>query len=66
MPAKTVVLISVFSIHRDEKYYPNPEIYDPERFSDENKHKILPFSYIPFGVGPRNCIGKIFSYYFII
>lgn len=49
---------SVYSIHRDEKYFPNPKNFDPERFSDENKHKIIPGTYIPFGVGPRNCIGK--------
>lgn len=53
-----VVLIPVIGIHRDPKYYPNPDKFDPERFSDENKDKILPYSYMPFGVGPRNCIGK--------
>lgn len=45
-------------IHMDEKFYPNPEVFDPERFSDENKHKIQPFTFMPFGMGPRNCIGK--------
>ena len=51
----------VIGIHRDEQYYPNPEVFDPERFNDENKSKIDPYTYIPFGVGPRNCIGSRFA-----
>lgn len=51
------ILISIFGLHRDEKYFPNPERFDPERFNDENKDSIIPGTYIPFGVGPRNCIG---------
>lgn len=48
-------------IHRDPKYFPNPEVFDPERFSEENIHKIVPYSYIPFGVGPRNCIASRYA-----
>lgn len=51
-------LIPAYSIHRDEKYYPDPERFDPERFSDENKANFPSAAYIPFGVGPRNCIGN--------
>lgn len=47
---------------RDPKYYPDPETFDPERFSDDNKSNIEPMSYLPFGVGPRNCIGSSFIY----
>lgn len=50
--------IPIYGLHHDPKYYPEPEKFDPERFSDENKHKIVPGTYMPFGVGPRNCIGK--------
>ncbi|XP_026324881.1 probable cytochrome P450 9f2 [Hyposmocoma kahamanoa] len=53
--------IPVFAIHRDPKYFQNPDKFDPERFSEENKHKIQPFTYMPFGLGPRNCIGSRFA-----
>ncbi len=48
-----VIFIPVYAIHRDPKYYPNPEVFDPERFSDDNKKNINPYAYIPFGSGPR-------------
>ncbi|CAH0667045.1 unnamed protein product [Chilo suppressalis] len=50
-----------WAIHRDPKYFPNPTKFDPERFSEENKHNIQPFSYMPFGLGPRNCIASRFA-----
>lgn len=40
------------------KYFPDPEKFDPERFNDENKNDIMAGTFIPFGIGPRNCIGK--------
>lgn len=49
---------SVFSVQRDPNFFPNPDVFDPERFSDENKCNIVSGTYVPFGVGPRNCIGK--------
>lgn len=52
------IVYSVFATHRDPKYFPNPIKFDPERFSDENKHHIVAGSYTPFGSGPRNCIGN--------
>nr|NP_001351965.1 cytochrome P450 9f2-like precursor [Papilio xuthus] len=56
-----IVTIPVWSIHYDPNFYPDPEKFNPERFSDENKHQIKPFTYIPFGLGPRNCIGSRFA-----
>lgn len=50
-----VLWIPTFAIHRDPKLFPNPDNFDPERFSDENKKDIHPCAYIPFGSGPRNC-----------
>ncbi|XP_059611831.1 uncharacterized protein LOC132258517 [Phlebotomus argentipes] len=55
------IMIPMVCLHHDPKYFPNPSRFDPERFSDENKDKITPFTYLPFGVGPRNCIGSRFA-----
>ncbi|CAH2105995.1 unnamed protein product [Euphydryas editha] len=67
------VLIPVWSIHRDPIYFPNPEKFNPERFSEQNKGN-LNMCYMPFGSGPRNCIGskfalcvlKVLLYYFLL
>lgn len=53
----TNIYISVIGMHHDPKYFPNPHEFDPERFSKANKDKIDPFTYLPFGGGPRICIG---------
>lgn len=55
------VWFPIYAFHHDPKYFPNPTKFDPERFSDENKHKINPAAYLPFGSGPRNCIGELNS-----
>lgn len=51
----TSIIISLLGIHRDEKFFPNPVKYDPDRFSDERKDYDEDM-YMPFGAGPRNCI----------
>lgn len=55
------IWIPIVGIHLDPQYYPSPEKFDPERFNDGNKHKIKPYTYIPFGLGPRNCIASRFA-----
>ncbi|XP_055305823.1 probable cytochrome P450 6d5 [Sitodiplosis mosellana] len=55
----TSVFIPAFSLQRDEKYYQNPDKFDPLRFSYENRNgkTIVDMPYFPFGAGPRTCIG---------
>lgn len=52
----TALSIPIVSLHRDEKYWEDATKFNPDRFSDENKDNITPGTYLPFGVGPRNCI----------
>lgn len=51
-------IIPVYGIHRDERYYQNSELFDPDRFSPENISKLPKFGYLPFGEGNRICLGK--------
>lgn len=55
------IVIPIYGIHRDPAYYPNPEKFDPERFSEENKTNLNPYVYMPFGVGHRLCLGYRFA-----
>lgn len=54
-------VIPIYGIHHDDKYWTNPHIFDPERFSEANRHKINTNAYIPFGLGNRSCIGILFE-----
>lgn len=60
------LFITPFFVHRDERYYPAPEIFDPERWTDEERRKRPKMSFIPFGAGPRVCIGEAFSMYHLV
>ncbi|XP_069702404.1 probable cytochrome P450 6a13 [Periplaneta americana] len=55
------VFIPVMGLHYDPKYYPEPERFDPERFSDREKSRRPQYTYLPFGEGPRICIGMRFG-----
>lgn len=54
----TGIVISISGLHRDSRHFPEPEKFNPERFSKENSSKRSPYVYLPFGDGPRICIGK--------
>lgn len=61
IPKGTMVFIPVYAIHHDAEYYPNPEKFDPERFSPEKVKERHNMAHLPFGEGPRNCIGSRFG-----
>lgn len=55
------IFITPFLLHRNPKYFENPDKFEPERFNAERKKNIKKFSFIPFGAGPRVCIGEGFA-----
>jgi cytochrome P450 len=57
----TMVMISPWAIHRHQKLWPNPDVFDPDRFSAGREHEIVAGSYLPFGNGPRVCVGAAFA-----
>ncbi|WP_417611720.1 cytochrome P450 [Owenweeksia hongkongensis] len=57
----THIRISPFTIQRSTDYWENPNVFDPERFNSENSQKIISGSFIPFGNGPRLCVGRNFA-----
>ncbi|KAI5737458.1 hypothetical protein M8J76_013787 [Diaphorina citri] len=57
----TKMFIPLYGLHHDPEIYPNPDVFDPERFAPENADNIPNYAYLPFGEGPRNCIGKRFA-----
>ncbi|XP_026686021.1 cytochrome P450 6a22-like, partial [Diaphorina citri] len=57
----TKMFIPTYALHHDPEIYPNPYVFDPERFAPENAGNIPNYAYLPFGEGPRNCIGKRFA-----
>ncbi|CRL05219.1 CLUMA_CG018250, isoform A [Clunio marinus] len=61
VPEGTQITIPTYSMHRDPQFFPDPLKFDPERFNDENVSNIRPFTYLPFGEGPRICIGVRFA-----
>lgn len=61
VPAGTNMMVSPFVIHRNPRYWPDPERLDPMRFAPEQRENRPKFAYIPFAGGPRNCIGMNFA-----
>ncbi|KAH0504811.1 Cytochrome P450 3A6 [Microtus ochrogaster] len=61
VPKGSIVMVPLYALHHDPQYWPEPMEFRPERFSKENKGSIDPYVYMPFGNGPRNCIGMRFA-----
>ncbi|KAK4879222.1 hypothetical protein RN001_007368 [Aquatica leii] len=59
----TPIVISIYGLHYNEKYFPNPFKFDPERFNEDNIGRIENCTYLAFGDGPRNCIGPYFGFF---
>jgi cytochrome P450 len=66
VPEGSLVIVSQYVMHRDPRYFPDPERFDPERWTSEAKEARPVFSYFPFGGGPRRCIGEGFAWMEII
>jgi cytochrome P450 len=62
VPADAIVLLSPFVTQRDARFFPDPSRFDPERWTPEAKDSRSPYSYFPFGGGPRRCIGEGFAW----
>ena len=61
IPRGSIVYAFCYVTHRDQRWFPEPERFDPERFLGEKEGKVSPFAYFPFGAGPRACIGAQFA-----
>jgi cytochrome P450 len=57
IPRGSTVILFVYGAHHAPEYWENPEVFDPQRFTKENEKLRTPFTYLPFGGGPRGCIG---------
>ena len=60
IPKGANILMSQWIVHRDPRFFPNPEVFDPDRWS-AGAAKLPKFAYFPFGAGPRQCIGTAFA-----
>ncbi|XP_054161133.1 uncharacterized protein LOC128959218 [Oppia nitens] len=55
------VEFGIYAMHLNGDYYPNPEQFNVDRFLPENRNQLTPYAFIPFGLGPRQCIAKRFA-----
>ncbi|KAK8769694.1 hypothetical protein V5799_013842 [Amblyomma americanum] len=58
IPAGVNIMVAPWLVHYDPDRWPEPEQFRPDRFADENRARIRSGSYVPFGLGPRMCIGE--------
>jgi cytochrome P450 len=61
LPKYTNVFVCPYTVHRQPEIWPDPEMFDPDRFLPEREATRSKSAWIPFGLGPRVCIGKYFA-----
>uniref|UniRef100_A0A2C9JFY0 Cytochrome P450 n=1 Tax=Biomphalaria glabrata TaxID=6526 RepID=A0A2C9JFY0_BIOGL len=61
IPSGMNILANVWALHRDPKYWTEPDTFNPDRFLEEPHSKKSTFTFLPFGAGPRHCIGMRFA-----
>lgn len=62
LPAGSVIAVSPLLLHHDARWFPDPEVFDPQRWLDERHTRVPRHAYLPFGTGPRACIGEQFAW----
>ncbi|HEX6051645.1 MAG TPA: cytochrome P450 [Gemmatimonadaceae bacterium] len=62
IPARSIILLCQYLMHRDARWFPDPTRFDPDRWTPERQAERPKFSYFPFGGGPRVCIGEQFAW----
>ncbi|XP_014487181.1 PREDICTED: cytochrome P450 4g15-like, partial [Dinoponera quadriceps] len=61
IPKDATIVIVPFLVHRAEKYYPNPLVFNPDNFLPDKMQQRNPYAYIPFSAGPRSCLGRKYA-----
>jgi cytochrome P450 len=61
IPRGSTIVIAPYIIHRDHSLWEQPDYFRPERFLPSAKEEIVPYAFLPFGAGPRVCIGQRLS-----
>jgi cytochrome P450 len=62
VPPRSILVMSPYIIQRDPRFYPDPDRFDPDRWTPEFRAGLPKFAYFPFGGGPRQCIGESFAW----
>ena len=62
VPTGSIILMSQYVMHHDPTYFPDPDVFYPDRWTKEAKSQLPRFSYFPFGGGIRGCVGEPFAW----